>query len=71
MVITGTRAGSPAEKAGLLQGDRIVKFGEVDVKNLYDLTFALRKYKPGDEVAVSFARAQETKNVTVVLGKRE
>lgn len=71
VVITGTRADSPAEKAGLLGGDRIVKFGDVDVKNLYDLTFALRKYKPGDEVKVAYARGGETKTVSVVLSKRE
>lgn len=70
VAITGTRAGSPADKAGLTGGDRIVKFGEVDVKNLYDLTFALRKYKPGDEVEVSFVRGSETKTVRVVLSKR-
>lgn len=68
--ITGTRAGSPAEKAGLAGGDRIVKFGDVDVKNLHDLTFALRKYKPGDEVTVSFVRGAETRSVRVVLSKR-
>lgn len=70
VVITGTRAGSPAEKAGLAAGDRLVKFGEVQVKNLYDLTFALRKYKPGEDVQVSYVREGMTKTVAVKLGKR-
>ncbi|HSF47504.1 MAG TPA: M20/M25/M40 family metallo-hydrolase [Burkholderiales bacterium] len=69
--ITGTRAGSPAEKTGLAAGDRIIKFGEVDIKNLYDLTFALRKYKPGDQVRVKFVRGGESKTVTAILGSRE
>ncbi len=68
--ITGTRAGSPAEKAGLSSGDRIVKFGEVTIGNLHDLTFALRKYKPGDEVDVSFVRNGETKTVKATLSRR-
>ena len=33
--------------------------------------FALRKYKPGDEVKVAYARGGETKTVSVVLSKRE
>ena len=70
VVITGTRGGSPADKAGLTAGDRIVKFGEVTIKNLYDLTFALRKYKPGETVDVSYIRGTETKTVKVELGKR-
>lgn len=70
VVITGTRAGSPAAKAGLAGGDRLVKFGEVEIKNLYDLTFALRKYKPGEDVQVSYVREGATKTVGVTLGKR-
>ncbi len=69
--ITGVRAGSPAEKAGLAGGDRIVKFGDVTVANLHDLTFALRKFKPGDEVEVGFVRDGQTRTVRAVLSKRE
>lgn len=69
--ITGTSAGSPAEKAGLLGGDRITKLGEVTVNNLHDLTFALQKYKPGDEVELVFVRGAETKTIKIVLGKRK
>ncbi|HVO32206.1 MAG TPA: M28 family peptidase [bacterium] len=68
--ITGTRAGSPAEKAGLAQGDRIVKFGEVTINNLYDLTFALRKYKPGDAIDVVVVRGADTKTMKATLEKR-
>ncbi len=54
--ITGTRPNSPAEKAGLLGGDVIVKFGPDDVKNIYDFTHDLGKYKPGDEVVIIVKR---------------
>ncbi len=69
--ITGTSAGSPAEKAGLVGGDRIVKLGEVTIANLHDLTFALQKYKPGDEVELVFVRGTETKTMKITLGKRK
>ena len=70
VLLSGTSAGSPAEKAGLAGGDLVVKFGDVDVKNLHDLTYALQKYKPGDVVDVSYKRGGETKTVKVTLSKR-
>lgn len=71
VAITGVRAESPADKAGLTGGDRIVKFGEVTINNLYDLSFALKKYKPGDEVEVAFVRGSETRTVKATLAKHE
>lgn len=63
--ITGTRAASPAEKAGLKGGDIITKIGGKDVKSIYDLTYILENYKPGDEAEVVFRRDGETKTATV------
>jgi Zn-dependent M28 family amino/carboxypeptidase len=60
--ISGTSAGSPAEKAGLKANDVIVEFGGNKVKNLYDLTFALREHKPGDEVKVVIIRNNDPDN---------
>ena len=70
MKISGVREGSPASKAGMTGGDIIVKFGKVDIKNLYDFTYALGEYKPGDEVDVVIKRGAETKTVKVKLEKR-
>ncbi|MFP4529437.1 MAG: M28 family peptidase [Candidatus Kapaibacterium sp.] len=54
--ISGTSAGSPAEKAVLQTDDVIVEFAGVKVKNLYDLTYALRDHAPGDEIEVIIYR---------------
>ncbi|MCX6135706.1 MAG: M28 family peptidase [Ignavibacteriales bacterium] len=70
MKISGVREGSPAAKAGMTGGDIIIKFGKVDVKSLYDFTYALGEYKPGDEVDVVIKRGAETKSVKVKLEKR-
>lgn len=70
VALTGVREGSPAAKAGVQAGDVIVKFGDVDVKNLYDFTFALRKRKPGDAVDVILLRDGKKMTVQVTLGKR-
>lgn len=70
MKLSGVREGSPAAKAGLQAGDIIIKFGKVDIKNLYDYTYALGEYKPGDEVEVVFKRGNETKTVKLVIERR-
>lgn len=54
--ISGVSAGSPAEKAGLQSDDIITKFGGKTVKNLQDLTYILREFKPNDIVDVVVIR---------------
>ncbi|HWP82038.1 MAG TPA: M28 family peptidase [Bacteroidota bacterium] len=70
MKLSGVREGSPAAKAGLQAGDIIVKFGKVEIKNLYDYTFALGEYKPGDEVDVVVKRGTEVRTFRLVIGQR-
>jgi hypothetical protein len=68
--ISGVRAGSPAEKAGVKAGDVIVMFGGVTVKNLEDLTFALRGKRPGDQVEVRVFRNGAEHRLNAVLEER-
>ena len=68
--ISGVREGGPAAKAGLLGGDIIIKFGKIEIKNLYDFNYALGERKPGDEVDVVFKRGNETKTAKVTLQRR-
>ncbi len=70
MKISGVREGSPAAVAGMQGGDVIIKFGTVDIKNLYDYTYALGEYKPGDEVEVVVKRGEETVTLKLTVGKR-
>jgi len=59
MKISGVREDSPAEKAGLQGGDIIIKFGQFDIKNVYDYTYALGSFNPGDEVEIVAMRADK------------
>jgi hypothetical protein len=68
--LTGVRAGSPADRGGLREGDVIVAFGGRDVKDLYSYSEALYAHKPGDTVDVVFLRGTERHTTTVTLGKR-
>jgi len=70
MKLGGVREGGPAAKAGLQAGDVIVKLGRVEIKSLYDFTYALGELKPGDEVEVVFKRGTETKTAKVKLERR-
>ncbi len=67
---SGVSEGSPAEKAGFKEGDILVEFGGKPIKNLYDMTFALRAHKPGDVVSVTVLRGAERITKDVTLARR-
>ncbi len=56
--ISGASPGSPAEKAGMKDGDILVKMNDVKVKNLHDFMFNLNDYKAGDIVNVEVLRGK-------------
>jgi hypothetical protein len=66
----GVTDGSPAAKAGLLAGDIIVLFGEKKISNIYDFTYALGNYVPGDKVNVIIKRGEKEMTVEIELGSR-
>jgi len=59
LLIDGVRDDSPAAKAGLKAGDKIVRIGNRDVKNVYDYTYALGEMKAGQEYVVEVKRGSE------------
>jgi len=62
---------SPAGLAGLKAGDILVAFDGVEIRNLYDFTYALRAHKAGDEVAVQVLRGAEKIPAKVKLTDRK
>ncbi len=69
--ITGTSPGSPAETAGMKEGDVIVGFNEKSVDNLMDLSNDLAAAKPGDNVKVRIIRNQSELMIPVKLAERK
>lgn len=68
--IMGVKPGGPADVAGLQKGDVIIKFGTHEVKNIYDYTYALGDFKPGDESEVVVKRGTETITFKVLMTGR-
>jgi hypothetical protein len=68
--ITGVSEGGPAQKAGLKGGDIIVEFGGKKISNIYDYTYALGDFSPGDVIDVVVMRNGEKKIFKVELGAR-
>jgi len=68
--LSGVRAGSPAEKAGLQRDDVITRIGDMPISDLQAMTDALRAHKPGDVVPITVQRDGKPLTVTVTLGAR-
>ncbi|MDP3773556.1 MAG: M20/M25/M40 family metallo-hydrolase [Gemmatimonadales bacterium] len=68
--LSGVRSGSPAEAAGLREGDVLTAIGDLAIANLQDFQNALVAHRPGDRVEVRFKRGDRTQTATVILGRR-
>jgi Zn-dependent M28 family amino/carboxypeptidase len=69
--LDGVRDDSPAAKAGLKAGDRIVKMAGHEVKNVYDYTYALGEMKAGQEYEVEIVRGSEHLTLKITPAARK
>jgi membrane-associated protease RseP (regulator of RpoE activity) len=67
--ITDVTPDTPAERAGLRAGDTILAVNDEEVTVAMDLAQIVRKYKPGDTVAIRYSRDDEEKTTVVTLGQ--
>ncbi|MEX2173375.1 MAG: trypsin-like peptidase domain-containing protein [Pirellulaceae bacterium] len=68
--ITSVRPSSPAFKAGFQAGDIVLKLDDQDLTDFLSLTEAVAARQPGDKVKVLVQRGEETKELSVELGKK-
>lgn len=68
--IQGTSPGSPAEKSGFKSGDIIKTINNAPIKNIKDLSVAIKAQKPGDVIKVVFLRDGKEKTADVTLVKK-
>ncbi|HVG38846.1 MAG TPA: M28 family peptidase, partial [Pyrinomonadaceae bacterium] len=57
LVLDGVRDDSPASRAGLRAGDRVVRMAGRDVRNVYDYTYVLGEMRAGEVYEVEIIRA--------------
>lgn len=69
--LSGVRAGGPADKAGLAEGDVIVELGGRKIIDIYDYTYALDAVKIGAAVQVVVLRKDKLLTLTVVPEARK
>src|SRR5690625_873372 len=63
-------AGSPADKAGLLPGDRIISLEGRRVSTPEGLTNHLQRYDVGERVSLTIRRGSRVQTIEVELGVR-
>jgi len=68
--ISGVTPGSPAEGAGLREGDVIVRLNTISISGLKDLSNALKTLNPGDKVTIGFLRNGAAMTAEAVLSAR-
>ena len=71
LLLDGVRDDSPAAKAGLKAGDKIVKLAGRDVRNVYDYTYALGEMKAGQEYEVELMRGGQRIKLVIVPAARK
>ena len=69
LLIVAVEPQSPADKAGLMQGDTLVALNGTTTSSLEDLYTGLRKAKVGATQTVKVVRAGELKEIPVTVGE--
>jgi hypothetical protein len=71
LLLDGVRDESPASKAGIKAGDKIVKLAGHEVHNVYDYTYALGEMKAGQEYEVELLRGGERLKLKITPAARK
>lgn len=70
IVVQEVTPDSPAAKAGLKKGDRIVKLDDQEIQNAETFFGAVKPKKPGDKVKLGFVRDGKEQTLTATLAER-
>ncbi|HEX2641003.1 MAG TPA: M28 family peptidase, partial [Pyrinomonadaceae bacterium] len=66
LLLDGVRENSPAAKAGVMAGDKVVKLAGKDVRNVMDYTYILGELKAGEEYEMVVQRGGERLTLKIV-----
>ncbi|MDQ3108398.1 MAG: Do family serine endopeptidase [Bacteroidota bacterium] len=65
--VEGVIDGGSAADVGIEGGDVITRVGDIPVNNVPELQEQINRFRPGDKVAITYARGSKEKVVTVML----
>jgi hypothetical protein len=68
VLLSGVRAGSPAEVAGIQRGDLLVELAGTPIRDIHDFMYVLRRSKPGEKATVGVMRGTERLSFDVTFG---
>ncbi len=71
LLLDGVRDDSPAARAGLKAGDKVVKLAGREVRNATDYTFVLGEMKTGVEYEIEILRGAERLTLKIVPAARK
>lgn len=60
---------SPAEEAGIVKGDIIIKFNEQRVTSVLELTRLIANSKPGSTITLTIIRGNKTQTIDIEVGR--
>lgn len=66
-ILLDVTKGTPADKAGLMRGDLIIKIDDKKIKNASELKNTIGMYQPDSKAAVTFERNKKIRTVTLTL----
>ncbi|MCB0967204.1 MAG: trypsin-like peptidase domain-containing protein, partial [Ilumatobacter sp.] len=69
-IIATVEEGTPADDAGLLEGDIVIEIDDAPIEGIAGLVAAVRDLEPGDEVHIVALREGELLEFTVTLASR-
>jgi serine protease Do len=70
-LINGIAPGSPAMRAGIKNGDIVLRVDGKLVKNAAELPFIIGRYRPGDKAEFTIVREKEKIELDVTIGSRD
>ncbi|KAA3635872.1 MAG: PDZ domain-containing protein [Calditrichaeota bacterium] len=65
--IDGVMDDRPAANAGILEGDIVIKMGDIEINDIYDYMNALSKFRKGDTTTTIIVRDGEEMEFTVIF----
>jgi putative serine protease PepD len=66
-LVGGVEPSSPADEAGLRQGDVVTRVDDTDITNSASLTASIRSHEPGDRVTITYTRNGDERTADVRL----